>query len=163
MWQRLPEDHGGYGALFNRVSCSDSRAAYLPLQCGSYQPPMATEHLKCDSCDQRTEFVLFRARIVIEIILHAKKIYISFKYINMRKMQESTNLSVNYLPVFRHEQPELHFYLVACHRSVDRGRTQRREGRKGRGGPWSTHGFNRFFIHGFTLGLIIQIKHTGFH
>lgn len=59
MWQRLPEDHGGYGALFNRVSCSDSRAAYLPLQCGSYQPPMATEHLKCDSCDQRTEFVLF--------------------------------------------------------------------------------------------------------
>ena len=46
-------------------------------------------------------------------------------------MQESTNLSVNYLPVFRHEQPELHFYLVACHRSVDRGRTQRREGRKG--------------------------------
>lgn len=110
-----------------------------------------------------TEFVLFRARIVIKIILHAKKIYISFKYINMRKMQESTNLRVNYLPVFRHEQPELHFYLVACHRSVDRGRTQRREGRKGRGGPWSTHGFNRFFTHGFPLGLIIQIKHTGFH
>lgn len=99
----------------------------------------------------------------LKLFYTPKKIYISFKYINMRKIQESPNLSVNYLPVFRHEQPELHFYLIACHRSVDRGRTQRREGREGCGGPRSTHRFNCFLTHGFPLGLIIQIKHTAFH